>query len=122
MEEDDKEGKSSPQRIFELVLENSIKLFMDEFKVPYIQVVLGNHYVTLPIDSTKFRRYLSKLYYDTNGGKIANTEAINSAVSQLEAKAFFEGDTIPLHLRVAWDNPDTTNAIYYDLSYEKIDV
>ena len=81
--------------------------------------MLEDHYETLPIDSTKFKRYLLKLYYDTQEGKIANTEAINSAISQLEAKAFYEGQTIPLHLRVAWDNPDTTDTIYYDLSDEK---
>ena len=103
----------------ELVLENHVKLFKDEFNVPHILVKINDHYETLPIDGTKFKRYLSKLYYDTYEGRIANTESINSAVSQLEAKAFFEGQTIPLHLRVAWSNPDTTDTIYYDLSDEK---
>lgn len=37
----------------------------------------------------------------------------------MEAKSFFEGDTIPLHLRVAWSNPDNTDSIYYDLSDSK---
>ena len=93
----------------ELVLENHIKLFKDEFNVPYIIVIINNHYQTLPIDSTKFKRYLSNLYCDTFKGRIANPEAINSAVAQLEAKAFYEGQTISLHLRVAWGNPDTTD-------------
>ncbi len=116
---EEEERKFLPQVLVELVLENSIKLFKDEFKVPHIQVILGDHYETLPIDSTKFKRYLLKLYYDTKDGKIANTEAVNSAISQLESKAFYEGRTIPLHLRVAWANPDTTDTIYYDLSDEK---
>jgi len=37
----------------------------------------------------------------------------------LEAEASSSGSTIPLHLRVAWGNPDTTDSIYYDLSDEK---
>jgi hypothetical protein len=115
-QEEEEESLSLPQELVELVLKNSIELFKDEFKVPHIQVVLNNHYKTLPIDSTKFKRYLSKLYSNTKEDKIANAEAINSAISRLEAEAFYEGRTIPLHLRVAWDNPDTTQTIYYDLS------
>jgi hypothetical protein len=118
-EEKEEESKSLPQILIELVLENSIELFVDEFKVPHIQVVLGDHYRTLPIDSTEFKRYLLKLYYDTKDGKIANIESINSAVAQLEAKATFEGRTIPLHFRVAWSSSDTTDTIIYDLSDEK---
>ncbi len=118
-EEEKEERKFLPQILVELVLENSIELFKDEFKVPYIQVMLNNHYRTLPINSTKFKRYLHKLYSDTQDGKIANAEAVNSAISQLEAKAFYEGPTIPLYLRMAWNNPNTTDAIYYDLSDEK---
>jgi hypothetical protein len=123
LEENKEERKKSlPQILVELVLENpTTKLFKDEFNVPHILVMLQDHYEMLPVDSTKFKRYLSKLYYDTYEGKIANTEAINSAVSQLEAKSFYEGQTIPLHLRVAWDNnpDDTTDTIYYDLTDEK---
>ena len=113
------ERKSLPQILVELVLENYIKLFKDEFNVPHIQVILQDHYDTLSVNSTNFKRYLSKLYFDTYEGRIANTEAINSAVSQLEAKAFYECQTHHLHLRVAWNNFDTTDSIYYDLSDEK---
>ncbi|MGI9009741.1 MAG: hypothetical protein ACR2F1_00955 [Nitrososphaeraceae archaeon] len=80
---------------------------------------INDHYQTLPINSTRFKRYLSKLYYDNYEGRIPNTESINSAVSHLEAKAFYEGQTIPLHLRVAWNNHDTTDEIYYDLSDDR---
>ena len=118
-EQEEEKSISLPQNLVELVLKNSKELFKDEFKVPHIQVVLNNQYRTLPIDSIKFKRYLSKLYSDTKEGKVANSEAINSTISQLEAKAFYEGRTIPLHLRVAWDNPDTTQTIYYDLSSDE---
>ncbi len=118
-EQEKEERKFLPQILVELVLENHIKLFKDEFKIPHIQVKLNNHYKTLPIDSTKFIYYLHNLYSNAYEGRIANAEAINSAISRLEAKAFYEGQMIPLHLRVAWDNPDTTDSIYYDLSDDK---
>ena len=118
-QESEEERMSLSQKLVEPVLKNYIKLFKDEFNVPHIVVMINNYYQTLPIDSTKFKRYLKKLYFDTYEGRIANTEAINSAVSQLEAKAFYEGETIPLYLRVAWSNPDITDTIYYDLSDEK---
>ena len=116
---EEEEHKSLAQILVELVLENHIQLLKDEFNVPHIIVMINNHYHTFPIDSTKFKRYLSKLYYDNFEGRIANTEAIKSAVSQLEAKAFYEGQISHLHLRVAWDNPDATESIYYDLSDDK---
>ena len=117
--QEEEEDKSLPQILVELVLRNCVKLFKDEFNEPHIIVTINDHYKTLPINSTKFKRYLLKLYYDTYEGRIAITESINSAVSQLEAKAFYEGPTIALHLRVAWGNPDTTDTIYYDLTDEK---
>ena len=73
--EENEERKSLPQILVELVLENSTTavLFKDEFNVPHILLVmLQDHYEVLPVDSTKFKRYLSKLYYDTYEGKIAN--------------------------------------------------
>ena len=51
--------------------------------------------------------------------KLLIQRPINSAVSQLEAKSFFEGPTIPLHLRTAWSNNHEKDAIYYDMSDEK---
>jgi hypothetical protein len=118
-EEQEEERKSLAQILVELVLENHIKLLKDEFNVPHIIVVINNYYQTLPINSTKFKRYLLKLYRNSSEGRIANTESINTAISQLEAEASSSGSTIPLHLRVAWGNPDTTDSIYYDLSDEK---
>jgi hypothetical protein len=82
---------------------------------------LYGHYQILPIEDTKFKRYLSKIYYD-NFHEVTNAEAVRNVVQLLAAKAVFEGDTITLHLRTAWlhnDDDTTTNSIYYDLSDEK---
>jgi hypothetical protein len=117
-EGDEEERISLPQKLVELALNNCM-LFKDEFGIPHTLVKIDDYYDVLPVETTKFKRYISKLYYDANEGKIAYPEAVKTAVAQLEAKAEFEGKIIPLHLRVAWSNPNTKDVIYYDLSDPK---
>jgi hypothetical protein len=93
-------------------------LFKDQFKVPHVLINIYDHYEILPIEDTKFRRYLSKFFYD-NFNEVPNAEAVRNVVQLLAAKSIFEGDTITLHLRTAWSNSYTQEAIYYDLSDEK---
>jgi hypothetical protein len=117
-EDQEQEVTSLAQILVELALKNCM-LFKDEFGIPHSLVKIDDYYDVLPVEKTKFKRYISKLYYDANEGKIAYPEAIKTAVAQLEAKSEFEGKTIPLYLRVAWSNPNTKNIIYYDLSDSK---
>jgi hypothetical protein len=109
-------SKSIADILVELAIENST-LFINEFGVPHALLKINNdHYDVLAIDGSKFEHYLSKLYYDSYDKKTANAESIKNASRTLGAKAIFEGQTIPLHLRAAWSNPDTKDSIYYDLS------
>ena len=73
----------------------------------------------MSIEGSNFESYLSKLYYDSNDKKTANSESINNAKRTLGSIAIFEGQTIPLHLRIAWANPETKDSIYYDMTDEK---
>ena len=114
-EEEENKKSSSAKTIVQLALKNST-LFKDEFGIPYALLEIDNIYEVLSIDGTKFEYYLSKLYHDKPDKKIANAESINNAIRTLGAKALFEGKTIPLYLKVAWSNPDSKDAIYYDLS------
>ena len=110
--------KSTAESLVKLALENS-SLFNDEYGIPHILLKINDHYEILPIDGSRFKRYLFKLYYDTCDNKIANTDAINNAIQILGANAIFEGKTIPLHLRVAWSNNEIKDTIYYDLADDK---
>jgi hypothetical protein len=103
--------------LVKLAMENS-KLFKDEFSLPYALVKIKNHFEVLSIESKKFKRYLSNLYYDNNDQKTANSGAIETAISALAAKSIFEGQTIQLHLRIAWVNSETKDSIIYDLTDE----
>ena len=108
----------SADNLVELVLENS-KLFKDEFEIPHALIRINNYFEVLSIEGSKFESYVSKLYYDKCDKKIANAESINNAIRTIKGKAIFEGQTIPLHLKVAWANEINKDEIYYDLSDEK---
>lgn len=130
-EEKEKEGEETGQKgnakevsaaelLLELIQtqEPAVVLFKDQFNVPHALINIYDHYEVLPIEDTKFRRYLSKLYYD-NLKEVPNSEAVRNVVQLLAAKAIFEGETITLHLRAAWSkHVTTTNAIFYDMSDE----
>jgi len=118
-DEEEEEDKSIPKILIKLALANST-LFQDEFNEPHALVKIKDYYEALSIAGTKFKRNLSKLYYDSSeGNKIVSTEVLNSVVHHLQADAEFDGKTIPLHLRTAWSNQETKDAIYYDMSDEK---
>ena len=109
---------SAAEIIVELVLESST-LFKDEFGIPHALVNINKQNEVLPIKSNKLEYYLSKLYYENKDKKIPNVEAINNAKRTLGARAIFEGQTIPLHLRVAWSNDENKESIYYDMTDDK---
>jgi hypothetical protein len=110
--------KSAADILVKIALEN-LKLFKDEHGTPYALAKINNHPEVLPIRSRIFENYLSKLYYENENKKTPNAEAISSAKRTLAAQAVFDGETIPLHLRVAWSNPETKDSIYYDLTDER---
>ena len=91
-------------------------LFNDEFGVPRALLKIdNNHHEVLSVEGKKFERYLAKLFYE-QFYTVATAEGLNSAIRTLAAKAIFDCETIPLHLRIAWTNPQVKDSIYYDLT------
>jgi hypothetical protein len=115
-EEDEEEGynRSPAEILIDLVTENSNLLFKDQYEIPWARVHNGDHYELIKITGDKFKRFVGKLYFDSVG-TAPSTEALITAVNVLRAKSEYEGQTIPLSLRVAWNNGD----IIYDLTNEK---
>ena len=101
--------------LVQLATENSSFLFKDQYGTAHAQVRIADHDEIIRVESSKFKRYLSRLFYDKNGSKVVNAESITNAIQVIQAKAEYEGQTIPLSLRVAWYNGN----IYYDLSNDK---
>jgi Bifunctional DNA primase/polymerase, N-terminal len=122
--ESDSPSKSYAETLLQLATENIQLLFKNQYGTAYAQVNILNHDEILRVESDKFKRYLSKLFYDNESNKIANVEAINNVIQILQAKAEYEGQTIPLSLRVAWHGNGNSGVsdvkdIYYDMTDAK---
>ncbi len=72
-------------------------------KISYATILVGNHKENWPIRSQMFKQFLAKQFFDDHG-KAMNSEAISAAVNLFEAKALFEGEECPVHVRVAEDS------------------
>ena len=83
----DKENddRSVAEVIVDLATENSSLFFKDQYDMPWVRVHKEDHYELIRIPGDKFKRYIGKLYYDSEG-RVPNTEAINGAVSVLQSK------------------------------------
>ncbi len=103
--------KSQADRLVELVWEEDVTLFHDEYGEPYARLPISGHWEIHRVRSKSFRRWLCTLLWNEER-KAANTNAIASALSVIEGKACFEEPMIPLANRVAMQG----DALWYDLS------
>jgi len=102
---------SQSDRLVRLVEDRKVMLFHDNGKKPFARVPIKGHEETWPVRSPEFKRYIAREYWQREG-KAPNSDAINSALNVIEAKACFEGSEYDLHNRVAWHDGD----LWYDLS------
>ena len=108
-------AESAADVLVQLGIQNTKLLLKDQYCTSYAQVQIGDHDEIIRIESGKFKRYLARLFYDKSSNKVVNADAINNAIQVIQAKAEYDGPTVPLSLRVAWQVGD----IYYDLSNDK---
>jgi hypothetical protein len=115
--QEDKEDKSQSQIIIELAYQNTPLFFKDQHGRAFALVApKEGRKELIALESDKFKRYLAKLFYEKNNRSIAKTEHINSAIQIIQANVEYDGQVIPLSLRVTWKGED---AICYDLTDEK---
>lgn len=79
-------------------------------KLAYATILLGSHKENWPVRSQMFKQFLAKQFYDAQG-KAMNSDALSAAVNLIEAKAQFDGEEHPVHVRVA----EHDGSIYLDL-------
>ena len=77
-------------------------------------IPIRDHNEILRVESSNFRRYLVKMYYDSQG-TVIGSESVKNATQVLQATAEIDGSTYPLSLRVAWYD----DSIYYDMTDDK---
>jgi hypothetical protein len=95
------------------VLERLADLFHAPDGTGYADLDLNGHRETWPIRSKGFRRWLARLFYKTTDGA-PSSEALQSALNVVEAKAHFDAPERAVHVRVAGLN----GKLYLDLGNE----
>lgn len=109
----DDEKRTQAQLLVELALEHTSELFHAPDEAAYAVVPVAEHYEVFRMRHKGFRSLLYKLFYETYG-KPPGTQAVQDALAVLEAKARFDGEECPVHVRIA----EREGVIYLDLGDE----
>jgi hypothetical protein len=102
--------------------ENVELIFKNQFGEHYAAVRIGNdrHFEIIALVHEKFKYYLTRLFGQHHNGRVCSKDSINSAISTLCANAEFDGQVIPLHIRVARGTEGESairfDCIYYDMT------
>jgi hypothetical protein len=82
------------------VLESRIEFFHDLDQRGWACVRIDGHWENHPIRSRQFQLFLLRTYYSETG-QSPGTHALRAALELFEAKALFDGEELPVNLRVA---------------------
>ena len=107
---EDPEWQSKADRLIGLALEAGLELFHDPDQRSWASIHVEAHWENHPIRSRHFQLFLLRAYYgasESPGG-----QAIRAAQDLFEARALFDGEECPVHLRVA----EHGGRLYLDLS------
>ena len=92
----------------------SAELFHSPDGTGYADVDINGHRETWPIRSKRFRRWLAGRFFEATAGA-PSSEALQSALNVIEAKAQFHALERPVHIRVGGLN----GGLYFDLGDAK---
>ena len=97
---EDLEWRSKADRLIGLALDAGLELFHDPDQQGWASVRVDTHWENYPIRARAFQLFLLRIYYlDT--GESPGSRAIRAAAELFEARALFDGQECPVHLRVA---------------------
>lgn len=102
--------KSQASRLVELALAADLELYHTPEERTYARIPRDGHVETKPLATKAFRSWLRRLFR-TAEGKSIGPAAVAAALDDLDSIALFDGEEVPLHLRVAEHN----GALYLDL-------
>jgi hypothetical protein len=108
------EGGRSPKQT-DLLIEfaHEVKLFHGADSTPCGDLQVNGHRETWPVRGKGFRRWLTRRFFEGTGGA-PNSEALQSALNVIEAKAHFEGPEREVHVRIG----GLDGKLYLDLADE----
>jgi primase-polymerase (primpol)-like protein len=110
-----KGGNKIADRLVEMVRDAGVELFHGENRTAYAMYEVDDHVETHRIGSKEFGLYLRQLFHRKEES-VLPAQARKDAEGTLEAMAVFDGETLPVHLRIAGDAGST---IYIDLGDEE---
>ena len=107
---EDPEWQSKADRLIGLALDAGLELFHDPDQQGWASVRVDTHWENYPIRARAFQLFLLRLYY-LNTHESPGGQAIRAAAELFEARALFDGQECPVHLRVA----EHGDRLYLDL-------
>ena len=97
---EDLEWQSKADRLIGLAMEAGLELFHDPDQQGWASIRVDGHWENYPIRGRAFQLFLLRVYYlDT--GESPGAQATRAAAELFEARALFDGQECPVHLRVA---------------------
>jgi hypothetical protein len=105
-----KEKDTQAAALVKLALGEGVELFHDHNRDPFASIPTNGHTETHRLRSKPIRLWLGKLFYSTNK-KPPGAQAVQDALAILEGKAVYDGETHPVHVRVAGNE----GKVYIDL-------
>ena len=103
-------GRRPSQADVLIALAQSAELFHAPDGTGFADIDINGHRETWPIRSKGFRRWLSRCFYEATGGA-PSSEALQSALNVMEARAHFDAPELAVHIRVGGLN----DRLYLDL-------
>ena len=100
MRSEDPEWQSKADRLIGLALDAGLELFHDPDQQGWASVRVETHWENYPIRARAFQLFLLRIYY-LETGESPGAQAIRAAAELFEARALFDGEEYPVHLRVA---------------------
>jgi hypothetical protein len=97
---EDLEWQSKADRLIGLALDAGIELFPDPDQQGWASIRVDTHWENYPIRARAFQLFLLRIYY-LHTGESPGSRAIRAAAELFEARALFDGQECPVHLRVA---------------------
>ena len=103
-------GRRPSQADVLIALAQSAELFHAPDGTGFADLDISGHRETWPIRSKGFRRWLARCFYEATGGA-PSSEALQSALNVIEARAHFDAPELAVHIRVGGLN----DRLYLDL-------
>lgn len=109
----DDSGRGPKQADLLIELAQEAELFHSPDATAFADLVVNGHRETWPVRTKGFRRWLARRFFEATGGA-PNSEALQSALNVIEAKAHFDGPEREVHIRIG----GLGDKLYLDLGDE----